>query len=308
MLGVLRGSNWSPRRLGSALQLWADPSASPLTMAAGMAAQFTVANSEALTRADNAALSAPTTDLTFGGWFTFDAVTTGVAQTLIGKGTPLVGAGLATEYSMYLYTDDKVYFDLSDGVTLKEKGWGTALSAGALYFIVGVLDTAAQLLKIAVNGGTFQTVATAGVTIQDGTAIFAIGSSSTPAKYFGGNAQSCGVWKSALTQAQIVLLYNGGVPMTARQAEGAVGRGVAYWELNEPSGTRVDLWGGNDLTDVNTVTTVAGSALNAVTTAPDVSGLANHMTQATQASKPVLRMGANGIGGRAALRFPALRV
>ena len=101
------------------------------------------------------------------------------------------------------------------------------------------------------------------------------------------------MWKTVLSAAQRTIFHNGGVPLSPDQAEAAGLRAasknpISYWRLHEPSGTRSDSWGTNHLTDNNTVTTAAGSCVDAITQVNDLSGKGNHLTQSTQADKPAL--------------------
>lgn len=288
-----------PRRIPG-LRAWWDAGLSARTLAAGMAAQFTAANSEYLSIADNTSLSAGDIDFTIAAWVRLDTLPGASEFTIASK---WLETGSQQEWRLIITTTPKVRFQVSnDGAAAVGNADATTITTNTWYFVVAWHDSVANTVNVQVDNGTITSTAhTTGV--FDGTGAFTLGAISNPLLYLDGKEQCVGFWKSVLTAAQRTALYNGGTPLTADQAERAVGRGISYWELSEPSGTRKDLWGSNDLTDNNTVTTAAGTALNAIGQINDLSGLGNHASQSTQANKPVIRFGENGLGGQPALLF-----
>ena len=300
---LLLRPRFSPARIPG-LQLWLDASRSPLTMAAGMASQFTAANSEYLSIADNASLSmSGTQSFTIGAWVYMDSLP--AVAFVLQKGD---GVSNSTyEYALY-YDNGTARFIAVIGTgsgshTVSASTFG-APSTGTWYFVC-VRHTQGVDIAISVNGGTLDTTGhTSGS--QDTTNEFRIGrDGGAGGNYWNGRMQCVFIAKEALTTAQITAAYNGGTPLSYNDFLSKVTPSAlqGYWELNEPSSTRKDLHGSNDLTDNNTVTTSAGTCLNAVGQINDLSGKGNHASQSTQASKPVIRFAQNGIGGKAALRF-----
>ena len=79
------GQRFTPASLNG-LIAWYKPGEAGLVREQGMAAQFTAANSEYLSRADNAALSMGDIDFTIETWVYMDTTpTSGNAMTFLGK-------------------------------------------------------------------------------------------------------------------------------------------------------------------------------------------------------------------------------
>lgn len=291
------------------LFMWLDASRTgTMTREAGMAAQFTSANSEQLSISDNAALSMG--DIVMDAWGSFYFDTTPSSGTVFG----LLGKWQAsdTEYLLYLdNTGGTIRFkwivrdtaNTTDAVVTATT-FG-APSTSTWYFIHVYHNPTSNEIGISVNDGTHDTASTSGG-IRNGTATFLL-SGQAASSFMNGRMQCVGIRKGStnLTSAQITALYNSGVPVAYADMDPVVRNDlVAFWELNEPSGTRVDQAGANNLTDVNTVTTSAGTCLNAVGTWTDLSGNGRHGVQATQAKKPVFRR--NGINGKPVVMFDGI--
>lgn len=285
---------FNPLHLKPVLYLSGDDS--PRTMAAGMAADFEAGTSKYLSRADNASISTGDIDFTWAGWVQFESAPGAAdSRTVLGK-----WAANQQEYILnWEQSDDRFHFyvsnDGSAAVTVAADTFGAPTTA-TWYFIACWHDSVNNVIGISVNGGAADTAAhTTGV--RDGTAALEFGRNGVSTASFHDGLEQCwGFWKSALSTDQITTVYNGGVPLAYHQlpsdlkSEASL---VSYWELNEPSGTRNDLHGTNHLIDNNTVTTAAGTCLNAVEQWNDLSGNGRHASQSTQANKPVLRY-ANG--------------
>lgn len=269
-----------------------------------MGAQFTLANSEYLSKADNASLSMGDIDFTICGWMYLDAKATyqyGIAKY---NYTPN-----KREYSLaYNNAADLFEFAVSGDGTTTQRTIRTAAtlgspSTGTWYFVLAWHDATANTINIMVNDGAADSSAhTTGVFDSDST--FNLGSSSlaTPDFFLGGRMQGVGVWKRTLTTAEKTYLYNAGVGRAYDELDPTLRTSlISYWELNEPSGTRTDLHSANNLTDNNTVTTNPGTILNAVGTWRDLSGQGRNATQATQANKPVFRQSI--LAGKPVVRF-----
>ena len=90
--------------------------------------------------------------------------------------------------------------------------------------------------------------------------------SSPGANHQTGELDLVGVWNRHLTADERTELYNLGASIKndfTDNGEGFRQDLVHHWKLDETSGTRVDSVGSSDLTDVNTVTSVAGKDGNA---------------------------------------------
>ena len=309
-MATRRQERFNPNRLPG-LFSWHDASrTATMTREAGMAAQFTAASSESLSIADNASLSMGDVVMDAFIWRKLDTLP-GLAATM-----GLLGKWQAADQEYLLFVDNTLAtvtfkFSVRDTgdtttTTVTATTFGTP-STGTLYGIHIYHNPTTNEIGISVNDGAHDTAATSGG-IRNGTAAFVLGSH-TGGSYLNGSAQCDGVWKGVtnLTAAQITGLYNGGVPVAYADLDPVVRNSLglqAYWELNEASGTRIDLADSNNLTDNNTVTTVAGNCLNAVGTWTDLSGNGRHAVQATQALKPVFRM--NSIGGKPVVKFDGI--
>jgi hypothetical protein len=174
----------------------------------GAAAQFTAANSEYLSVADNPALSMGNIEFTVCAWVYLDSKT--AARTVCAKrGVAGVSGG---EFSLvYDNSADRFLFSVFDSTT----GANTATanifgspSTGTWYFLVGMVE--GGNVKISVNGGAFNTTAKT-VTIPDSAHPFYIGAQQpTPTFFWDGRIDTVGIWKRALTAADLTELYNGG--------------------------------------------------------------------------------------------------
>jgi hypothetical protein len=173
----------------------------------GAAAQFTAANSEYLSIADNAALSVGNIEFTVCAWVYLDSKTG--ARTVCAKRVSAAGGG---EFSLvYDSASDRFLFSIFDSTT----GVNTATantfgspSTGTWYFLCGKVEAGA--VKISVNAGAFDSAAKT-VTIPDSAAAVLIGAQqSTPAFFMDGRVDGVGLWKRALTSSEVTELYNGG--------------------------------------------------------------------------------------------------
>lgn len=179
----------------------------------GTARQFTAANSESLSHADNADLSLGTdTPFTWALWVYPDTIT-GV-HTLVAKWG---GAGSAEvrEYHLQIIfnaTANYVQFSIGNGassVTLQTFP-NAVLTVGAWNFIVAWHDEVANTVNIQVNNGTVYSGSWSGGTF-DGTGTMALGrNGSFGSQYFDGRLDSVSFWKRVLTSGEKTTLYNGG--------------------------------------------------------------------------------------------------
>src|SRR3990167_9415383 len=249
-------------------KLWLDASVGG-NVKSGNSAQFTAANSEYLSIADNAALSMGDIDFTIAGWFYFDSFpSAGNNMALVGKW----GLG-DNEYVIHLNNAAGVitlrFVTRNTANTVSTSAISSVTPSTATWYFVAVYHNATtNLIGISINDGAFVTTATTGGA-RDAANTFEIGR--FDATYFlDGRAHDVIIAKQIYTAAEITFLYNSG---NGRRFEdlglagtdganiNAASGGVAYFKLGEESGTRADSWGSNTLTDNNTVTQNDGVSL-----------------------------------------------
>lgn len=168
----------------------------------GNAAQFTAANSEWLSIADNASLSAGDTDFTLAAWVYLDS-----------KSADRWFAAKGGEYMFgYRNGSDRLIFIVA------KAGNPTSITAGTFgspptatwLHVVGWHDAVADQIGIAVNAGTANTAAySAGV--DDSTSAFEVGRGDFfGLNYMDGRIDALGFWRRVLTAQERTDLYNGG--------------------------------------------------------------------------------------------------
>lgn len=201
-----------------------------VTSAAGKintARQFTAANSESFSRADNAALSTGDIDFTWAGWAYFDSAPGG------GNGHTLVSKwdipGTQREYALVWEnsgTSRLRFYVSSDGLANSHVDADTlgVPSTGTWYFVVAWHDSVNNTINIQVNDGTVDSLAySSGV--RDGTGALYFGSLNDFASYYhDGRMDEWGFWKRVLTGAERTSLYNGGAGLAYPFGAGAAAR------------------------------------------------------------------------------------
>jgi len=171
----------------------------------GNAAQFTLANSEYLSIADNADLSAGDIGFTIACWVYPDSI--GVTQEVLEKAPAGLG-NEATEYEIRL-NGTTLTFRVGDNISPVNIDVAGAISAGVWHFIVAWHDPVANTINVQVNNGTIYSEArTTGSYNSAGD--FVIGRQVDNAYYFGGRIDEVGFWKKVLTAQERTDLYNGG--------------------------------------------------------------------------------------------------
>lgn len=172
----------------------------------GNAAQFTVANSEFLSIADNSSLSiGGTQQFTFSFWAYFDSLAED--RGLLGK-----WVSAHKEYGCWFSSGtNRLLFICSPDGTAQTYVLADTLGApstGTWYHIV--VWRSATLLNISVNNGAADTVAYTENVIDDTTA-FCLGSiDGGLTGTMSGRIDSVGFWKRALTADERTTLYNSG--------------------------------------------------------------------------------------------------
>lgn len=220
------------------------------------AAQFATANSEYLSIANNPALMFGNIAWTVGGWVYLDA-----------GGIMVIIAQSQTQAVM----DWQVYYHTTVGQLIANTYAGGSypqaiiggVTAGAWHFIVMSFDPAVGTgaLSLQVDNGAINTNSAAGPMTNFPTGGVTLGCNGydAPAYSLSGRMQHWFLFARALDTAERNFLWNGGngrgyedLPSTFRTNL------RAWWPLDELSGPRRDLAGGNTLTDNNTVTSNTG--------------------------------------------------
>jgi hypothetical protein len=288
-----QSGSWTPASLGSALKTFVRAD----SVKGRTAAQFTAANSESLSKTDNAELDLGDINCWFAAWIYLDSTGN---MTVYGKSWG--GSGR----TLLLWKPSAAAFRLSvssDGTTQTDLNATTfgVPSTGVWLFLMVYHDATNNLIGISVNGGAFNTAAHTGGVFTNNSAL-TLGNDALAGTGFwnGRMAGVCFGKSNTETFANIRdALYNGGtgldladVTAAQRTAWGA----ISAWPMREESGTRADIWSSNTLTDNNTVTANDGKVAYAVTAdasvvaiGTDQGAAALTIQQAVHASKPLLK-------------------
>jgi hypothetical protein len=278
-----------PLALGSALKTFERAD----SVKGRTAAQFTIANSESLSRASGAGLSTGDVDFWWAGWVYADSFP-GTNMDVAGK-----WGGSTNEW-------DLVFPLAAPGVPTifvagSSKAWSGAISATAWHFIMVYHDHTNDLIGISVDGAAFLTAALVGGPTA-GNSSFVMGSRSSGSNFFGGRQGNGAFGKSPTDSFATInaLLYNAGAGLrySALTAAQVTSTGlIGWWELDEESGTRADKSANAlTLTDNNTVTSNDGKVAYAVTADASVVAIATDqgaaalvIQQTTHTKKPLLK-------------------
>lgn len=174
------------------------------------AGQYTAANTEYLSHADNTSLSTGDIDYSITCWVNMD--TKGVAPTAIAKadGSP------NNEYILrYLQSADRFQWFVSNNgssLTLAQADNFGSPSTNTWYFIVAWHDSVNNLIGIQVNNGTANTTATSAGSFDSNSA-FIVGRFAA-ANYWDGRVDEVGFWKKVLSTQEKTDLYNSGAGKT----------------------------------------------------------------------------------------------
>lgn len=182
----------------------------------GNCGQFTKANSEYLSRADNASLSCDGETFTVCAWVYQDAAP--AANTANNIASKLGGFA---NWEWRLMNEDidldggRFQFNIwaDDGTQDTVYVTGTPSNA-TWYFVMAALNTSSDLLKISVNDGTVFTAAQT-KTIVATNAAFQIGAANSLA-FWGGRIDQVCFWKRDvfLVSADVTAMYNGGAGLS----------------------------------------------------------------------------------------------
>lgn len=216
-----------------------------------LASQFTAANDETLSVADNASLSMGAgVRMSQTGWFYRDSNNPVLEHGIVCKG----GANpTSLEYNLTFnrVTNLRPTFEVSNGTLNAKVTWGANLSLNTWYFYHVYYD--GVNIGISINNGTAVTTAYTG-DIQDSTNPLVFGSQGSTNDH-DGRIAAVGLWKRVITAAEVTTLYNSGLGLVYAGLSTDIKTSlVSYWNLSESSGNRADSHGTNTLTDINTVT------------------------------------------------------
>ena len=175
----------------------------------GHAAQFTSANSEYLSIADNAYLSVGDIDFSIAAWVYLDDISW--HRGILGKWDEVVSQ---KEYNLRHDTGNLHFFVSSNGSAEASVNTPSALSTGAWHLIVAWHDSVANTINLQVDNGTVYSTSHASGVV-DGPTTFKIGNIKLGVDvYMNGRVDQVGFWKRVLTAQERADLYNTGVGNT----------------------------------------------------------------------------------------------
>ncbi len=200
----------------------------------GNSTQLVAANSEYLSIADNAQLSAGNIDFTITTWAYLDTTTSGMH--ILSKGNTSGGDSTDAEYRLVIDSSARAELIVGDGtsqVNLSATNFG-ALSTSTWYFITAWFNSKTHTIGIQVNANIPNTTTVASAGINDTAGAFRVGSSRTGGNFWDGRVDELRFYKRLLSPAEVQALYN--------WAPGP----LMYWSLDEGSGQDFYDLSGND--------------------------------------------------------------
>lgn len=173
----------------------------------GQAAQFTRANSEYLSIADNASLSTGDIDFTMAVWVSPDSLGTGFDRNILSK---VLTWATDIEFRLAQYRDDTWQFIVGDasGNNSGNAG-GDAVVVSSWALLVAWHDSVNNVVGLQVNNAAPRTVSYS-LGGHDSTAAFQLGFGEGADQYYDGRIDAVGFWKRMLTAEERSLLYNHG--------------------------------------------------------------------------------------------------
>jgi len=214
-------------------------------------ADFTAANSEYFTSPIG---TGPDTNFSISTWVKFDVVTgsPGIASTYratVGLRGPGVVLTASSEIRFFGFYQNGGTLESADCI-------GPVATTGTWYHVVATFDGSEIILYV--NNTKYATTWSSAGQDRSDEDFWYIGSSRFIG-YSDAKQQMFGSWSRAISDAEVSAIYNSGTPRPYADLTTAEKTGlVAFWHLNEPSGTRYDAHGSNDLTDNNTVGVATG--------------------------------------------------
>lgn len=183
----------------------------------GNCAQFTAANTEWLSRADNASFSTGDIDFTIAAWVYLDSV--GAERCIASKYSNTASG----EWLFRVDSSNRLSLFVVNQSTAANAQVNTTatLSVSTWYFCVGWHDSVNNLIKCTLNDGTVASNTWAN-TIQDSTEDFRIGTTGAGAgRLMNGRVDEVAFWKRLLTAGEITDLYNAGAGRNWAYVSGA---------------------------------------------------------------------------------------
>lgn len=225
------------------------------------AADFIAGNDEYLSIADNPDISMDGTDFAWSMWVYTDSLSA-TGNWLLNKRDAVA----KDEFQIaHITGDGKVYayvFNGGNPAVFTSVISTVVPGTGSWFHVYAEWDDTAKNIGISVNNETLVTANAPGYSIISSDADLGFGaavwSPTTAAFHHDGAIDNVSFWKRKLTAAERDDVYNEGAPKNFLRPTALTNKMIAYWPMNEPSGVRADIIGGNDLTDNNTVGTRAG--------------------------------------------------
>lgn len=125
--------------------------------------------------ADNPALSAGDVHFGLAGWVLFND--TGAIRAIVSKGHSDVPN--PSNYNLYRYTDNKIYFEIGTGASMAYVGTAAAVSSAAAHFLVAYHDSGDNQIALSIDGGAFVTASHA-TGLMDTAHDFSLGGNAAP--------------------------------------------------------------------------------------------------------------------------------
>ena len=283
-----------------------------------IAAKFTREDNQYLSIADKPSISlGPDQDFSIALWVNLVSKSASWGQSFINKDDGS-GRGEPIEYGIgYNISKDRFRLILGNGsaygyVDANDTG---SIETGKWYFVVAWHDSKNDTLNIQVNNGDVNSIAWTKGTFDSSNPLL-IGDGcrnyqSDPNKfYLDGRLQGIGFWKKVLAPNERASLYNSGTgklysDLTTDEKVNL----IAWWNLNEKDGTRIDSHGGNNLTSYGVTSAngiVSGKAADGepVNNWNDASGNSNIAFQLTSDYQPIYK--SSLLNGKGGIRFDGI--
>jgi trimeric autotransporter adhesin len=166
----------------------------------GNASGFTAGSSMYLSHADDAALGCGDIDFSLACWVNPNAlaVNYGLFDKTLG-GTNDYRMGLSVGSTAYILCRNSLDTATASGTP----------TAGSWNLVVGVHDKTNGFIRCSLNNSAFVSVALGGAN-NTVASVFNIGAVASTTQFMDGSIDAAGLWKRALTQTDVTLLWNGG--------------------------------------------------------------------------------------------------
>jgi len=197
-----------------------------------------------------------TSPFSFSLWFRLDS--TAFSQTLVSKWLP---AGNQKSYLLQYNVGATMRFLAShNGSTNTIATSGVTIVADTWYFVVGIYYPSTNEIGLTVNNETIVKTTIPSGGVFNSSAEFNVGQFDGGVQMMNGRIDSLSSWSKAFTQPDSSTLYNSGDGQT--YADMSKVSLDAHYKMNELTGTRIDLVGGFNLTDNNSVGRAEGKILD----------------------------------------------